>query len=98
MKKTLRVERGETESKRTTFRFFLITHGGIFSSETLEWMIISLLSLISNETSKLQVCLDELALYDTLSHKLRCYTGISGPEKSCNNTREKISYFLRVLI
>ena len=28
-----------------------------------------------------------------LSHKLRCYTGISGPEKSRNNTREKISYF-----
>ena len=28
-----------------------------------------------------------------LSHKLRCYAGISGPEKSRNNTREKISYF-----
>ena len=28
-----------------------------------------------------------------LSHKLRCYTGISGPEKSRNNTREKIRYF-----
>ena len=28
-----------------------------------------------------------------LSHKLRCYKGISGPEKSRNNTREKISYF-----
>ena len=28
-----------------------------------------------------------------LSHKLRCYTGISGPEKSRNNTREKMSYF-----
>ena len=28
-----------------------------------------------------------------LSHKLRCYTGISDPEKSRNNTREKISYF-----
>ena len=28
-----------------------------------------------------------------LSHKLRCYTGISGPEKSRNNTREKTSYF-----
>ena len=28
-----------------------------------------------------------------LSHKLRCYRGISGPEKSRNNTREKISYF-----
>ena len=28
-----------------------------------------------------------------LSHKLRCYTGISGSEKSRNNTREKISYF-----
>ena len=30
-----------------------------------------------------------------LSHKLRCYTGISGLEKSRNNTREKISYFFR---
>ena len=28
-----------------------------------------------------------------LSHKLLCFTGISGPEKSRNNTREKISYF-----
>ena len=28
-----------------------------------------------------------------LSHKLRCYTGISGSENSRNNTREKISYF-----
>ena len=28
-----------------------------------------------------------------LSRKLRCYTDISGPEKSRNNTREKISYF-----
>ena len=28
-----------------------------------------------------------------LSHKLRFYTRISGPEKSRNNTREKISYF-----
>ena len=27
-----------------------------------------------------------------LSHKLRCNTGISGPKKSRNNTREKISY------
>ena len=24
---------------------------------------------------------------------LRCYTGITGPEKSGNNTRERISYF-----
>ena len=28
-----------------------------------------------------------------LSHELRCYTVISSPEKSRNNTREKISYF-----
>ena len=28
-----------------------------------------------------------------LLHKLQCYTGISGPVKSRNNTREKISYF-----
>ena len=31
-----------------------------------------------------------------LSHKLRCYTEISGPGKSRNNTREKISYFFHV--
>ena len=31
-----------------------------------------------------------------LSHKLRCYTGISDPEKSRNNTREEISYFFHV--
>ena len=35
----------------------------------------------------------EPILYIYLSHKLRCYRGISGPEKSRNNTREKISYF-----
>ena len=28
-----------------------------------------------------------------LSHKLRCYTGISGSEKSRNNTREKIFWW-----
>ena len=32
-------------------------------------------------------------VYMYLSHKLRCYTEISGPEKNRNNTREKISYF-----
>ena len=32
-----------------------------------------------------------------LSHKLRCYTGISGPEKSRNNTRKKISYFFTLV-
>ena len=31
-----------------------------------------------------------------LSHKLRCYTGISGPEKSRNNTREKKIVFFHV--
>ena len=30
---------------------------------------------------------------NVLSHKLRCYTGISGPKKSRNNTSDKISYF-----
>ena len=30
--------------------------------------------------------------YHTLSYKLRCYTRISSPEKSLNNTREKIRY------
>ena len=30
--------------------------------------------------------------YCNLSRKLRCYAGISGPEKSRNNTGEKISY------
>ena len=35
--------------------------------------------------------------YCNLSHKLRCYAGISGPEKSRNSTGEKISYlFTRV--
>ena len=33
-----------------------------------------------------------------LSYKLRCYTRISSPEKSRNNTREKISYFSRVFV
>ena len=34
-----------------------------------------------------------------LSHKLRYYTSLSGPEKSRNNTRDKnIVFFLRVLI
>ena len=28
-----------------------------------------------------------------LSHKLRCYTGICGSDKSRNNTQENISYF-----
>ena len=28
-----------------------------------------------------------------LSHKLRCYTEISGSEKSRNDARKKISYF-----
>ena len=32
-------------------------------------------------------------LYIYFSHKLRCYTGISGPEKSRSNISEKISYF-----
>ena len=33
-----------------------------------------------------------------LSHKLRCYTGISHPKKNSNNTREKYCIFSRVLI
>ena len=32
-------------------------------------------------------------VYMYLSHKLRCYTEISGPEKNRNDRREKISYF-----
>ena len=35
--------------------------------------------------------------YIYFSHKLRCYTGISGPEKSRNNTRKKISYFFTLV-
>ena len=31
-------------------------------------------------------------LFIYLSHKVRCYTRISGPEKTRNNTSEKISY------
>ena len=34
----------------------------------------------------------------SLSHKLRCYTGISCPEKSCNNAREKVSYFFTCVV
>ena len=49
--------------------FFSTTHGFIFSSETLEWIIISLLSLILDETSKLLVCLDALVLYDIVFPK-----------------------------
>ena len=37
--------------------------------------------------------LTEILLAD-LPYKLRCYTRISSPEKSRNNTREKIWYFL----
>ena len=55
--------------KNDNVLFFSITHGGIFSSETLEWMIISLLSLILDETSKLLVCLDALVLYDIVFPK-----------------------------
>ena len=44
----------------------------------------------------LNQCMAPCTLYImkiTLSHKLRFSTGISGPEKSRNNVREKISYF-----
>ena len=34
-----------------------------------------------------------VTLGNKLSHKLWCYTRISGPKKSRNNTRGKISYF-----
>ena len=34
-----------------------------------------------------------IGMYILLSHKLRCYISISGPEKSRYNTREKKSYF-----
>ena len=37
-----------------------------------------------------------IRLLHYLLHKLRCFTGISGPEKSRKNTREKISYLVLV--
>ena len=39
---------------------------------------------------------DSIGKKTILSYKLRCYTRISSPEKSRNNIREKIRYFLRV--
>ena len=36
------------------------------------------------------------SLWIHLSHKLQCYTGISGPEHSRNNTREKYIVFFHV--
>ena len=36
---------------------------------------------------------NELHIKVILSHKLRCFLGISGPEKSRNNTRKKIVFF-----
>ena len=36
--------------------------------------------------------------YFFLLYKLRCYTRISSPEKSRNNTREKIRYFVHVCL
>ena len=33
-----------------------------------------------------------------LLHKLQCYTGICSPEKSCNKTREKKSYFFTCVV
>lgn len=37
------------------------------------------------------------SVYNNLSYELRCYTRISSPKKSRNNTREETRYFLRVL-
>ena len=57
----------------------------------------------TRRTNFIGACADEMPLcwckrgvtieYLILSHKLRCYTGISGSEKSHNKTREKTSYF-----
>ena len=55
--------------KNDNVLFFSITHWGIFFSETLEWMIFSLLPLILYGTSKLQVCFDALALHNILFPK-----------------------------
>lgn len=48
----------QTDNVWFFFFFFSITHEEIFFSETLEWRIVSLLSLILHGTSKVQVCLD----------------------------------------
>ena len=50
--------------------------------QIIGWQIFILTSIFTNFRHK----------YCTLSHKLRCYTRISGPKKSRKNTREKISY------
>ena len=57
----------------------------------------------TRRTNFIGACADEMPLcwckrgvtveYLILSHKLRCYTGISGSEKSHNKTREKTLYF-----
>ena len=48
---------------------------------------------ILGETVPSVLSTDLLANNIYLSHKLRCYAGISGPEKSRNNTHEEMSYF-----
>ena len=53
------------------------------------------LRLTANFKSLFVTGLEKGVQYCFLSHKLRCYTGISGPEKSCNNISEKIRYFFK---
>ena len=55
-------------------------------------LLVKTLILITVDT------LSKERIKHNLSHKLRCYTGISGPEKCRNNTHEKYRIFSRVLI
>ena len=66
----------------------LISLRGKWSQCSQEWK-----GRVSKEAVMLRQrgCWEIILFYHIL--KLRCYTGISGPEKSRNNTREKISYF-----
>lgn len=69
----LQEQRREGRSpNRQRFVFFSITHEEIFFSETLEWTIVSLLSLILHGTSKLQVCLGALVLCDIVFPRYVC--------------------------
>ena len=58
-----------------------------------QWLFTSLAMEGNYFFFKNSIYLLKFAIYIYLSHKLWCYTRISGPEKSRNITREKISYF-----
>ena len=74
--------------KTHEIKFF--SQAGPRSRESIKWRI-SL--FFTREELRIVLFHPWSVCYSYLSHKLRCYTGISGPEKNRNNTREKISYF-----